>query len=292
MKKDNKNTNTDRDQILSKYEKTLETLKNNIKRIRKEKGFKSAESFAEYLGVSLKTVQGWENLDNGRWPDLPMMLNVCDKTGYDLDYFTGRLEEPTHEIQYIHKKTGLSVEAVAKLIKSKDSVMDSPLSDIIIHDHAERLLRVLLLASDEDEIAWIDLDNLPRGLLSAYAEKPLDFSVGIGADVADFIASQELAEIVRDIRSNNANKKNTNNLLVRTRYDVYDQKRIKQSMLTQLDEYGSEIYNSLSDDMHTKEEKERLEGLLIYISKLMNKIRNASFAEWKHGELQKEFDKL
>ena len=122
----------------NKYPKELEKLKENIRNIRKEKGFRSAESFAEALGVSLKTVQGWENMDNGRWPDLVMMLNVCELTGYDLDNLLGRINEPTHDIKFIHEKTGLSVEAIEKLIALKGTGMDEILSYMMEHKEIDK----------------------------------------------------------------------------------------------------------------------------------------------------------
>lgn len=273
----------------NEYTKILEKVKENIRRIRKERGYKSAQKFADDLGVSLKTVQGWENLDNGRWPDLSMMLKVCELTGYDLDYFTGRLEAPTHEIDFIHKKTGLSMKAVSKLIANKETVIDSPLSDIIEHKNSGQLLRTLLLASDEDEIAWLDLDNLPRGLLSSYAEKPINFSVGVGADVADYLASQELTSIVRNIREKRLDESlsGKHGGLVHS-YNVYAAKKDRDRMLGELEDtcvFLTQVQHN-EDDVS----EEAIEALLDKATIIIAKIRNASLAEWKRGNIQKAFD--
>ena len=110
----------------NEYSDILIDLKQKIKTVRKEKGFRSAESFAEALGVSLKTVQGWEKLDNNRWPDLVMMLKVCELTGYDLDYFVGRIEETKHDIHDVHEYTGLSEKAIRRITYPKAKVNGSP----------------------------------------------------------------------------------------------------------------------------------------------------------------------
>ena len=295
MKKDNKNTKAKQ----NLYPEVLETLKQNIRNIRKEKGFRSAESFAEELDVSLKTVQGWENLDNGRWPDLVMMLKVCELTGNDLDHLLGRIQEPTHDIKFIHEKTGLSVDAIKKLISLKGTGMDDLVSEIITHKNAARLLRVLLLAADKDEIAWLDLDGIPRELLSSYANKPMDFSVGIGSEVADFLASQEMISIIRSIRETREKEKRNRNenrdplrmALLTSRYDVYAAKMNRGRILEKLEEecssWDGDIKGMNDPDMISKAEK-----ILDELSTLYTKIRKASFAEWKRGELEKEYNEI
>ena len=274
----------------NRYSKELEKLKENIRKIRKGKGHRSAESFAEALGVSLKTVQGWENMDNGRWPDLVMMLKVCDLTGYDLDSLLGRIQEPTHEIKFIHEKTGLSVEAIEKLIALKGTGKEDLVSDIITHNNAARLLRLLLLASDEDEIAWLKLDEIPRDLMSTYAEKPIDFSVGIGSDVADYLVSQEMVSIIRSIREQHEKEKEKN-VLVNSRYEVYKMDKYRQKMLERLEDDGI----SLSYELDQSDDPERAEWIvkrLKKISKLTKKIRIASLREWEHENIEKEYNDM
>ncbi len=283
-----------------KYPNELEKLKENIRNIRKEKGYRSAESFAEALGVSLKTVQGWENLDNGRWPDLVMMLNVCDLTGYDLDYLMGRIQEPTHDIKFIHEKTGLSVEAIEKLISLKGTGMDDLVSEIITHKNAMRLLRVLLLAADEDEIAWLDLDGIPRELLSSYAEKPLDFSVGIGSEVADFLASQEMISIIRSIReareevkvAKPRKKEKTHYMeTFKWQYDVFAAKKKRQEILERLEDDWIDLDADIKG-MNDPDMISRTEKLMKRMSALATKIKITSFAEWKRGDIEKEYKEI
>lgn len=291
MKKDNKNTKVKQ----NLYPEVLETLKKNIRNIRKEKGFRSAESFAEELDVSLKTVQGWENMDNGRWPDLAMMIHLCEKTGCDLDYLLDRIKEPTHGVKYICDQTGLSVEAVKKLTSLKGTGLDDLLSEIITHKNAPRLLRVIQLAADEDEIAWLNLDELPRGLLSSYADKPIDFTAGIGSDVADFLASQEFTNVIKDIRAKRE-KERTGEFKenFKRQYNVYAAKMARDMMLEELEEAFADLYPSINwnDEDLPGKEMERRKRLLNKAQNLMTKIRNASFAEWNRGEIEKEYKQL
>ena len=115
-----------------------------IKKIRKDNGF-TQQSFADMLNVHIKTVQGWEK--NATLPDLENLLILCEKLGYDLDYITGRIDEPTHDIGYIKSLTGLSVEAIRILMKSKpinnaENIMSygEIISKVLAHKKAPELL--------------------------------------------------------------------------------------------------------------------------------------------------------
>ena len=99
----------------NKYPEVLKKLKENIRTIRREKGCKSAEKFAERLDVSLKTVQSWEKLNSDRWPDLAMMVHLCETMDCDFDYLLGRMKEHTHGNKYIYDHVGLSEKAINKL---------------------------------------------------------------------------------------------------------------------------------------------------------------------------------
>ena len=156
----------------------------NIKTLRKEHGYKSAQAFADALHVHLKAVQGWENKDHPKLPTLDNLVAICDLLGCDLDYLVGRLETPTHDIKFIRDMTGLSVEAIEKLIENMEAVKDSPLSDIIVHNKAARLLQKISVAADCKEKEW----NM------------------INDDVGYFMASQELTSVLKDISDNRKEK--------------------------------------------------------------------------------------
>lgn len=283
-----------------KYSKQLQALKRNIREIRREQGFRSADSLARELGVHLKTVQGWENLDNGLWPDLFEMLRVCDLFGIDMDSLLGRIEEPTHDIKFICEKTGLSAVAVERLISLKGSGFDDLVSEILTHKNAARLLRVMLLASDVAEIEWLDLDTIPRELLSSYSDKPLDFSVGAGSDVADFLASQELINLIRSIREKRENEVKETKVrgyiparLVR-QYDVDGAKKTRRAMLERIEDdciYWGETAEAAEAEEDPRQ-AENAEKQLAKLSALSKKIRLASYAEWQRGNLQRQYKSI
>ena len=74
---------------------------------------------AEKLEVETATVSAWEQGNN--FPNIDTLLKLPEILKCDLDYLIGRLppDEPTHEIQLIHNRTGLSVESIIQLLESK-----------------------------------------------------------------------------------------------------------------------------------------------------------------------------
>lgn len=116
-------------------------LSENIKRIRIEHGYKSQQTFADALGVHFKSVQGWEN--GSRLPDLDSLIRISDLLDVDLDYLTGRLDKPTHDLQFISDQTGLSPEAIKTLQKRKETETPAILSRIINHRLFVQLMRMI-----------------------------------------------------------------------------------------------------------------------------------------------------
>ncbi len=276
----------------------LLTLKQNIRTLRTEKGLTQTQ-LAKAADVSLKTVQKWERETEEKWPDLYNLIKVCDVFECDLDFLTGRIKKPTHDIQFIHERTGLNATAIRKLIKNKAEVMDSPISDIIEHPDYLRLLRVLTLAADEDEVAWLNLDELPRDLLSSYAERPIDFSVGIGSEVAEYLASQELTTIIRKIREKNEKEKSFGQWQRnKHHYNVYAAKRRRAEILEELEQtvidLGSEIeYLSNTDEFKVSEaDIEVRQREFDRTNALWKRVEAASFAEWQRGDILKEVNEL
>ena len=164
-----------------------------IRKTRKAKGFRSAQSLADALGVHLKTVQNWENDANPKLPDLDNLLALCQLFECDLDYLTGRMEEPTHEIQFIRSKTGLSVAAIQKLMKLKGTGFDGFLSEMIENERSEALLRRIHTASDDREIWWDGLWTVP-----VHNDRPDKYE-----GIADYLATSSLAGMISDIRCEN-----------------------------------------------------------------------------------------
>lgn len=122
-------------------------LSENIKKARIERGFRSQQSFADFIGVHFKTVQYWEN--GKTIPDLESLILIADKLDVDLDYLTGRIEKPTHDLQYISEKTGLSVEAIRTLdhLTGINSETPTILSRMICHRLFVQLIRTISILS-------------------------------------------------------------------------------------------------------------------------------------------------
>lgn len=71
------------------------------------------EELADRLGVSLKTVMNWEQ--GQAIPSVETLMDLAEIYHCDLDYLTGRLDQKTHDLQFIHDQTGLSEKAIEKL---------------------------------------------------------------------------------------------------------------------------------------------------------------------------------
>lgn len=110
-----------------------------LKGLRKQK-YETQSDFAEALNVSIDSVRNWEQ---GRiLPEMETLFKICDLLDCDLDYLTGRIEQKTHDLQYISDYMGLSEETIntltalpgtqkellCKMIETKDFV--SVMSDI------------------------------------------------------------------------------------------------------------------------------------------------------------------
>ena len=90
----------------------LYSLPEGLKRARKEAGLTQAQ-LAEKYGVHIKTVMNWEQ--GIAEPSLGTLMDLTEIYHCDLDYLTGRLDQKTHDLQFIHDQTGLSEKAIEKL---------------------------------------------------------------------------------------------------------------------------------------------------------------------------------
>ena len=92
-----------------------ESLRRNLQKKRKEKGFKTQSAFAEALEVSVESVRNWEQ---GRTlPELGTLFHICSLLDCDMDYLIGRLEVPTHDLAFIKTQTRLSEAAIKKILE-------------------------------------------------------------------------------------------------------------------------------------------------------------------------------
>ncbi len=88
-------------------------FRSGIKRARQKAGYKTQQEFANTFSVSLNTVQKWEQGKTS--PTLGEFQDLCDFFSCDADYLLGRIDEKTHDLNFVCEYTGLSADAVEKL---------------------------------------------------------------------------------------------------------------------------------------------------------------------------------
>lgn len=154
-----------------------------LKELRKKAGYKTQEIFANAFGRSLDTIQNWEQ--GKTWPPVNDFIELCDFFGCDMDYLTGRIEQKTHNMDYLCAETGLSAEAVDALkairkgtmggddLRIVSEILKSPkLPDLIqsvkdaqwAKDEVVETARVAFNERSDPEDRLIAIDDLPGRL--------------------------------------------------------------------------------------------------------------------------------
>ena len=246
-------------------------ISNQIRKLRKLKGFKSAQSLANALGVHLKTVQGWENETNPNLPDLDNLLALCNLFECDLDYLTGRMEAPTHEIEYIREKTGLSIGAILKIKKLKGTGYDEFLSRLVEHEDSESLLRKIHTASDDREIWWDGLWRIP-----IHTDHPDKYE-----GVADYLATSSLAGVISDLRLVNREPDETRFYNVDPQMIKEYDRRERISAMIERCETAEDLRREMEkEDSFTEEDRETIRTIWAKSASGRENIGDLSYMEW------------
>ena len=113
------------------FDEIKQTFGENLRKARKEKcKFKTQEAFAEAFGCNIESVRNWEQ---GRTvPETGTLFRLAEFLDCDLDYLIGRIDKPTHDLQFITDELRLSEEAVKKLMQLSDRQLQT-ISEIIEH---------------------------------------------------------------------------------------------------------------------------------------------------------------
>ncbi len=128
-----------------------------LKKARKRKGM-TQERLAKKMGVHIKTVMNWEqSIVN---PELPTIMELSELLDCDLDYLTGRLSEPTHDMSFVCEFTGLSAEAIYRLQAAKrygwnktiDSLVTAEGFKSLVEDYSRFLS--LVNSMESLEVSW------------------------------------------------------------------------------------------------------------------------------------------
>lgn len=145
---------TKKEFLIFMYNKTRITLsfKTGFKNNRKKMGITQKEFAEKYSDIasSIVTVQNWEQ---GR--NIPRsekdLENLCNVFQCDLDSLFGNIDCSTHDIQFIHDKTGLSEDAI-KMLMLLNEQADKP--DTIRNENESNLKMLnLILETAYKEIA-------------------------------------------------------------------------------------------------------------------------------------------
>lgn len=72
-------------------------------------GYKTVSSFTKAIGVSPSAYTNWKK--RGNTPELPVLIDICNVCGCDIDYLLGKISCKTRETTDIQKETGLSEKA-------------------------------------------------------------------------------------------------------------------------------------------------------------------------------------
>ena len=131
----------------------LYSLKEGLKRARKEAGFTQQKLFKELedKGIigHIKTVQNWEQGISE--PSLGTLIKLTHFYDCDLDYLTGRIDCKTHDLQFIHDQTGLTEEAIIK-IKELSAEQLTALNQLIDHQDFKKAISQPAALSDKESI--------------------------------------------------------------------------------------------------------------------------------------------
>lgn len=142
----------------------LYSLKEGLKRARKEAGLTQAEltEILKSKGIAshIKTVMNWEQ--GIAEPSLGTLMKLTELYNCDLDYLTGRLDQKTHDLQFIHDQTGLSEKAIEKLQRiafTDRATGNSQALSFMIEDPDFSYLLALMSQTAQGEIPAFSVGN-------------------------------------------------------------------------------------------------------------------------------------
>ena len=149
--------------LYKKYERKHGEFGERLQKIRKQRKIKTQDDFAELLGVSVKSVQYWEQ--GWKLPETDNLFKIAALLDCDLDYLTGRIDQSTHDLQFIHDQTGLSEDAIKKIIAwNNDDISESVDTRHWIHFLSDMI-------TDKDAAAF--LMKLHEGMINENQEQPI-----------------------------------------------------------------------------------------------------------------------
>lgn len=235
-------------------EKVKTTFKARFRDLYRISNCVTIKDFADYLGMNRQSVDRYYNGE--RLPDLPSIHQICKKMNVSADWLIdiSNVYQPSADLKSVNKLTGLSAEAIEKLISLNGSGMDETLSDIFADKNIDSLLKHIRIATDKAEMIWEDVFLMPS------ATKTIE---DVDTEIADFIVSKTFLQIIANVRNTVVQRKG--NLSDRA-VQVVKAKNIKELIAQAIDKDNTE-----------QDVKERLQ----YLHFLSDEERQMIIDAWK-----------
>lgn len=139
------------------------------------------------------------------------ILSLCNALDCDLDYFFTDMECPTHDLQFIHKETGLSQYSI-ELLQHWNKMSQNPRSGYAWARNSIRAINDLLSCEQwfSEVLNQIADYCYYRNAYESPGEKQIKKSDALEKyRLALFTASDKFSECIKDIYNNYVNKKGT-----------------------------------------------------------------------------------
>ena len=148
-------------------EKYQYSMRGGFKKARMKTGLTQSQ-VAKEMDVNLKTVMNWEQGVSN--PDFKTAMKLSELFNCDLDCLTGRLNESTHDIHFVHEFTGLSEDAMEKISdpdlgnpagKTLSRMIETERFDNLITTYKIFLTFVDRITADDadDPSPWLELNK-------------------------------------------------------------------------------------------------------------------------------------
>lgn len=182
--------------MVSKLHNNPSYFGSQLKALRRKK-FKTQASFADALDVSIESVRNWEQ---GRQIPTPHHLFIiCQLLDCDIDFLIGRLDQKTHDVQFIHDQTGLSEEAITQL-EGLNPDQTALVSRIIEHPDFLKVIKQMQDISDKAAISRCTASMIVSSISDRLNDQS---SVAVHADMIEkamlFSISNLFTQIVCDV---------------------------------------------------------------------------------------------
>lgn len=143
-----------------------------LRELRKKRGYKSQEAFAEAINViERKTVSKWETGEAAI--PIKKLAEICDALDCDLDYLFGKIDVPKNAVQSVMQQTKLSEKAVDAIIKTRrKDVLSAILESKKFGDFVKIIADCSDMENSHTQATMIALSVIERGGLLFEGENP------------------------------------------------------------------------------------------------------------------------